>query len=256
MIAPLYSTQHGMAFEWLRPFAKEIHRVLKPTGSLVLELGGTFLPGLPSRSLYQYDVLLMLCRELGFTLAQECYHYNPSKLPTPAEWVTVRRIRLKDAVTCVWWLSKTAHPKASNRNVLAPYSRAMGSLLKNKKYDAGSRPSEHVINPSSFLVDNGGSIPPNLLSIPNTESNSRYMRLCKQAGLPRHPARFPVAFADFFIRLLTDKQDVVVDPFAGSGSTAEAAESLGRVWLTSELDLTYARGSAYRFTPVPTCASI
>jgi site-specific DNA-methyltransferase (cytosine-N4-specific) len=45
-------------------------------------------------------------------LAQEFFWWNPAKLPTPAEWVTVRRIRVKDAVNCVWWLSPTPWSKA------------------------------------------------------------------------------------------------------------------------------------------------
>lgn len=93
--------------DWFRSFGVQFHRVLKSTGSLVIDIGGAWIPGQPTRSLYHYELLIMLCRELGFHLAQEFYWWNPSKLPSPAEWVTVRRIRVKDAVNCVWWLSKT-----------------------------------------------------------------------------------------------------------------------------------------------------
>ena len=119
----------------------------------------------------------MLCREMGFHLAQEFFWWNPSRLPTPAEWVTVRRIRVKDAVNCVWWLSRTPWPRASNRRVPAPYSQAMKDLLKNG-YRAKLRPSGHDIS-EQFAVDNGASIPPNLIAIPNTESNSYYLRYCQ-----------------------------------------------------------------------------
>jgi len=91
--------------EWFRPFGLAFKRILKPTGSLVIDIGGAWIPGQPTRSLYHYELLIMLCREMGFHLAQEFYWWNPSKLPTPAEWVTVRRVRVKDAVNCVWWLS-------------------------------------------------------------------------------------------------------------------------------------------------------
>ncbi len=126
--------------EWFLPFADQFKRVLVENGSFVLDLGGAYLPGNPIRSIYQYELLVKLCKEVGFYLAQEFYHYNPSRLPTPAEWVTIRRIRVKDSVNSVWWLSKTPHPKADNRKVLKPYSKSMKNLLE-KGYKAKLRPS-------------------------------------------------------------------------------------------------------------------
>jgi site-specific DNA-methyltransferase (cytosine-N4-specific) len=98
--------------DWFRPFGELFRRVLKPTGSLVIDIGGAWIPGQPTRSLYHYELVIMLCRKCGFHLAQEFFWWNPAKLPTPAEWVTVRRIRVKDAVNCVWWLSPTPWSKA------------------------------------------------------------------------------------------------------------------------------------------------
>ena len=115
---------------WFMPFAAEIRRILTPDGSFVLDLGGAYRKGSPTRSLYQFELLIKLCREGGFHLAQECYHYNPTRLPTPAEWVTVRRVRLKDSINVVWWLSKTENPKSDNRKVLLAYSVAMEELLR------------------------------------------------------------------------------------------------------------------------------
>lgn len=92
--------------EWFRPFAEGMYRVLKSDGSLVIDIGGAWKPGTPTRSLYHFELLIMLCREYGFHLCQEHYWWNPAKLPTPAEWVNVRRVRVKDAVNCIWWLSK------------------------------------------------------------------------------------------------------------------------------------------------------
>jgi site-specific DNA-methyltransferase (cytosine-N4-specific) len=233
--------------EWFMPFAREIKRVLKEDGSFVLDLGGAYLKGAPTRSLYQFELLIRLCREGGFHLAQECYHYNPTRLPTPAEWVTVRRVRLKDSVNVVWWLSKSKHPKSDNRRVLLAYSVAMEDLLKRQSYNAGKRPSEHEINTTSFLTNNGGAIAPNVLALANSESNSAYIRRCKENNLKLHPARFPVAFAEFFIHFLTDEGDLVLDPFGGSCSTGEAAELAGRKWIAMELDEDYLAGSKMRF---------
>jgi len=128
------------------------------SGSLVIDIGGAWVPGQPTRSLYHYELLISLCRSFRFHLAQEFFWWNPARLPTPAEWVTVRRIRVKDAVNCVWWLSKTPWPKASNRRVLAPYSESMLGLLKHG-YKAKLRPSGHDIS-EKFSIDNRAAIPP------------------------------------------------------------------------------------------------
>jgi len=232
--------------DWFIGFARDFRRVLKPTGSFVLDLGGAYVSGVPVRTIYQYDLLVRLCREVGFRLAQEFFHYNPSRLPAPAEWVTVRRVRVKDAVNVVWWLSVTDHPKADNRKVLQPYSESMKALFKNG-YKPKLRPSGHDIS-GKFSRRNEGAIPPNLLSLPNTESNSQYLARCRAAGIRPHPARFPQAFPEFFIRLLTDKGDLVLDPFAGSNTTGYVAEVLQRKWLAFDLREDYLLGSLLRFT--------
>ena len=231
--------------DWFRPFGEQIHRVLKPSGSFVLDIGGSWNSGTPTRSLYHYQLAVMLCDEYGFHLAQEFYWWNPSKLPTPAEWVTVRRIRVKDAVNMVWWFSKTPWPKAENRRVLQPYSESMKDLLKNG-YRAKKRPSGHDIS-EKFSRDNGAAIPPNLLALPNTESNSSYQRYCRDHGIAPHPARFPSELPEFFVRMTTDDGDLVVDPFAGSCVTGEVCERLDRKWLCVELEEEYLRGGLGRF---------
>ena len=228
-------------------FVGDIHRILKPSGSFVLDLGGAYMPGFPVRSVYQFELLVRLVKEAGFYLAQEFYHYNPARLPAPAEWVNVRRIRVKDSVNVVWWLSKTQNPKANNRNVLKPYSDSMRSLLKNG-YTPKLRPSGHDIS-DKFGRDNGGAIPPNLLEIANTDSNSSYQKMCREAGLKVHPARFPPAFAEFFIKFLTEKNDCVFDLFAGSNTTGFVAETLERRWIACELSEEYLKGSIFRFDP-------
>jgi len=234
--------------DWFRPFAEQLRRVLKERGSLVIDIGGAWVPGQPTRSLYHFKLLLMLCEEYGFHLAQEFYWWNPSKLPTPAEWVNIRRIRVKDAVNTVWWLSPSPWPRASNRRVLQPYSPSMRELLE-KGYRAKKRPSGHDIS-EKFAIDNGAAIPPNLIAIPNTESNSSYLRYCQAHGIKPHPARFPAALPEYFIRMLTDKGDFVYDPFGGSCVTGEVAERLGRKWVCSELVEDYLKGALGRFQKV------
>ncbi len=232
--------------DWFMSFAPHLHRILKAEGSFVLDLGGAYKPGFPVRSIYQFDLLVRLVRETGFFLSQEFYHYNPSRLPAPAEWVNVRRVRVKDSVNVVWWLSKTPNPKADNRKVLRPYSDSMQNLLKNG-YKAKLRPSGHDIS-ENFSKDNGGAIPPNLLELANTDSNGRYQQLCREHGVKPHPARYPPQFAEFFIKFLTDESDLVFDPFGGSNTTGFVAERLSRRWFISELSEEYLKGSKFRFS--------
>lgn len=231
--------------EWFRPFASAFHKALRPQGSLVIDIGGAWISGQPTRSLYHYELLIMLCKEFGFHLAQEFFWWNPARLPTPAEWVTVRRIRVKDAINCIWWLSPTPWPKASNRRVLQPYSDSMKVLLK-KGYTPKLRPSGHDIS-DRFGTDNGAAIPPNLIALAHTESNSAYIRYCRNNGITPHPARFPTEIPEFFIRMLTEVGDLVVDPFCGSGATGEAAERTRREWICCDLVEDYLKGALGRF---------
>ncbi len=231
--------------EWFRPFGQIFKQMLKESGSFVIDIGGAWVAGQPTRSLYHYKLLIMLCEEIGFHLAQEFYWWNPSKLPTPAEWVTVRRIRVKDAINCIWWLSPSPYPKASNRRVLQPYSNSMKTLLKDG-YKAKKRPSGHDIS-KKFIIDNKAAIPPNLIALANTESNSHYLRYCSEHGIKPHPARYPAGIPEYFIRMLTEPADRVVDPFAGSCVTGEVAERLKRKWDCIDTVEEYLKGAIGRF---------
>lgn len=230
--------------DWFRPFGKEFYRILRPRGSLVIDIGGSWNEGEPTRSLYQYELLIDLAKQ-GFKLCQEFFWYNPARLPSPAEWVNVRRIRVKDAVDPIWWLAKSPFPKADNKKILKKYSESMVQLLANG-YKPGLRPSGHDIS-DKFKHDRGGAIPPNLLTIANTESNSWYLRACANARLKPHPARFPARLPEFFIKFLTESGALVLDPFGGSNVTGEVAEGMERRWLCFELVEKYLQGSRFRF---------
>lgn len=232
--------------DWLLGYASELRRVLKPDGSFLLNVGGSWQPGHPVRSLCHFEVLLGLVRDHGFHLAQEFFWFNPAKLPAPAEWVTVRRIRVKDAVECLWWLSKSTHPKADNRRILAPYSEDMKRLLK-RGYRPKERPSGHRI--TAKFTEQAGAIPPNILILGNNDSNGYYLKRCAEAGIKPHPARFPVQMPEHFIKFLTDEGDLVLDPFAGSCTTGLAAERLKRRWMAFEAHAPYLDGARFRFEP-------
>ena len=246
--------------EWFLGFATQIKRILKDDGSFVLNVGGSYNAGTPTRSVYHFKLLIALVEKLGFHLSQECFWYNPAKMPAPAEWVTVRRIRIKDSVEYVWWLSKTPWPKANNKNVLKPYSKDMLRLNKRGVKET-VRPSGHHINSSFDKIDSGGSIPPNvveeaspdtMLKFGNNASNDEFTKRCKDLGIKIHPARFPTNLPEFFIKLLTDEDDIVLDPFAGSNTAGVVSEQLARRWIAMDLSDRYLEASKARFAECST----
>jgi site-specific DNA-methyltransferase (cytosine-N4-specific) len=248
----------GRYIDWFLPFAREIFRVLADDGSFVLNIGGSYNKGVPTRSIYHFKLLVALVEDLGFHLAQECFWYNPAKMPMPAEWVTVRRIRIRDSVEYVWWLSKTPWPKASNWNVLKEYSNDMIRLNRNGLRGT-VRPSGHVIRQSFKGIAAGGSIPSNvteasfpdlpetMLAMGNNSANDQYITRCREAGVKIHPARFPALLPKFFVKMLTDPGDLVLDPFAGSNTTGAVCEELDRRWIASEAVEEYLKSSEFRF---------
>lgn len=237
--------------DWFMTFADELRRVLTPDGSLVIDIGGAWRNGHPVKSTYQFQLLLELTKNDEFYLAQDFYWWNPARLPSPAEWVNVRRVRVKDAVDTIWWLSKSRDPKADNSRVLTEYSIHQKRLFENG-VKSTVRPSGHEIS-QSFLNENGGAIPSNFIRQANTDSNSLYLRRCRETGQPPHPARFPRQVPEFFVKFLTEAStsgkpaDIVLDPFAGSNMTGWVAEDLGRRWMAFEVDPKYVWNSKLRW---------
>ena len=254
-----YGNEHKDRYvEWFLPFASEIRRVLANDGSFVLNIGGSYNKGVPTRSIYHFKLLISLVEEIGFHLAQECFWYNPAKMPMPAEWVTVRRVRVRDSVEYVWWFSKTPYPKASNLNVLKEYSEDMIRLNRNGVRGT-VRPSGHVIRKSFDKIHAGGAIPANvtealfeempesMMKMGNNAANDIYTKRCKEEGIKIHPARFPALLPKFFIKLLTDPNDLVLDPFAGSLTAGAVAECLERRWMACEAVEDYLKAGIFRF---------
>lgn len=261
-----YGNFKGDAYkDWFTSLAPIFEELLTEDGSIVIEIGNSWEAERPVQSLLHLESLLGFVKNSNLRLIQEFICYNPSKLPSPAQWVTVNRIRTVDSYTHIWWMAKSDFPKADNSKVLRPYSKKMQKLLKSQSYNAGIRPSEHRISDKSFLKDNGGSIahnlfemepldenrevrlPHNVLNFSNTGSTDYFLNSCRKNGITPHPARMNRGIVSFFIEFLTDKNDVVFDPFAGSNTTGATAESLKRKWLAIEIDPEFANQSLHRF---------
>ena len=235
---------------WLSELAPHLSALLKPDGSLVMELGNSWTPGSPTMSTLALEAFLAFKEKGHFYLCQQFVCHNPARLPSPVQWVNRERIRVKDAYTHLWWMSPSDRPAADNRRVLTTYSPRMQRLLKDMQYNGGKRPSQHTIGKTSFLKDNGGAIPSNVLTIPNTSSNDAYLRYCRKESIDPHPARMPPTLPEFFIRFLTKPRNLVFDPFSGSNCTGAAAESLKRRWLGVEPQADYVDGSIARFQEI------
>lgn len=294
--SPPFALQHQKEYgnetleeynDWFMDFAQEARRVLQPHGSFIIEIGGAFERGIPRRSTYQFELICRLTDEDEgrLHLAQDFYWFNPAKLPGPIEWVNVRKIRVTDAVTHVWWLAKDInkiaatdeeghpHPEADNRRVLQAYKDSQKKLIETGEFNDGERPSGWDIDPEAFANDNGGAIPKNmggvdgvdkeetnLIEASNTASNTHYQKMCRKFDLAdSHPARFPRRIPEFFIDFLTPNppyddwgrgaldRPVVLDIFAGSNQTGKVAQDKGRYWLAFEENPKYVSTSQFRF---------
>lgn len=264
-----YGNEKGENYlKWFINLAPIFSNLLTPDGSLVIEIGNAWEPERPVQSLLHLECLFGLVKhpKANLRLIQEFICYNPSKLPSPAQWVTVNRLRTVDSYTHVWWLAKNDFPKADNSKVLRPYSKSMKQLLKKGKYNSGKRPSEHHISKEGFLKDHGGSIshnffemepldekrdvrlPHSVLSFSNTNSNDYFLKKCREKEITPHPARMSGGLVNFFIEFLTSEGDLVLDPFSGSNTTGYCAEKLKRKWASLEIKDDYIQQAIIRFT--------
>ena len=236
-----YGNEQGRAYiDWLIPFCQEIQRLLKPTGSFVLNISSGWNG--QEKKATQYRVLLELIDGLGFHLAQDCHWWNVKA--APGGRATTTHDRLVPSHEAVWWLSKTLYPKADNRKVLTAYRMSNpGSKSEKPRHTS---PSGHTHKGTS-MADNGGALPRSVLAFAGVSSVSHYRTRCLEEGVEQHPARFPDTLPEFFIRFLTDPADLVLDPFAGSLTTGAVAERLGRRWLCIEQDPEYIQGGRVRF---------
>jgi hypothetical protein len=263
-----YGNRTGKEYvAWLSSFAPLFSELLAKDGSIVIELGNGWLGGRPVLSLLTVEALLSFVkhRDADLRLCQEFVSYNPSRMPSPAQWVTVERCRLTDSFTHIWWMAKCDFPKADNRRVLRPYSASMKKLLATRQFNRGARPSGFRVRDQAFKNDNGGAIAhsffeledidpnrqarlPNAFSFANTTSADHFSRACRERNIEPHPARMPSGLANFFVQFLTEPGDLVLDPFAGSNTTGYVSEIGNRRWLSIEQNLTYAEQSRIRLS--------
>ena len=229
-----------------------IVRSLIPGGSIVLNLSGdVFESKKPSRSLYLERVVLALNDRLGLSLMDRIPWVNYSKPPSPTYWACVNRVQLTTAYEPLYWFTNDPdRVRSDNRRVLEAHTARHQHLMtlggdgRSAVYGDGA----YRIRPNSFGRVTTGRIPRNVIERGHVCSDTAaYRRHAHALGLPTHGAMQPTSIPDFFIRLLTQPDELVVDPFGGTVKTGLAAERLGRRWLVTEWMLEYLRGAAEMF---------
>jgi DNA modification methylase len=236
--------------EWIGGISQYLKKLLSPKGSIVLEIGNAWIKGVPEMSVLPLKSLINFLEKGDYKLCQQFIWNNTAKLPSPAQWVNVKRIRVKDSFTNIWWMANEYYHEADNRKILKEYSASMKKLLKDKKYNSGSRPSEHVIGAKSFFNDNAGAIPSNVLSMANTSSEEEYIKYCQSINVTPHPARMPVELVEFFVKFLTKEGGLILDPFGGSNTTGLVSERNNRNWISIDREEHYINGSEGRFASI------
>ena len=235
---------------------KPIVRNLVAGGSIVVSLSGdVFEPKKPSRSLYLERLVLALNDRLGLALMDRIPWVNYSKPPAPTYWACVNRVQLTTAYEPLYWFTNDPdRARSDNRRVLEAHTArhqrlmAVGGEGRLATYGDGA----NRIRPDSFGRVTTGRIPRNVIERGHACGDTRaYRRHAQALGLPIHGAMQPTSIPDFFIRLLTQPDDLVVDPFGGTVKTGLAAERLGRRWLVTEWMLEYLRGAAELFPGFP-----
>jgi len=220
--------------EWFIPRAKEMHRVLKDTGSFVLNISDKLVG--KYQNLFVFKLVIALCEQVGFHLVRDYIWYNPATPPNVFSRGNMGRTK-KSHEYC-FWFSKSDSWTFNMDPIRKPYSKDMQRFLEGKgKGDRSdnTRPSRHSFKLDQKWQNHGGADPGSVLTIGNTSSNDAFHKLCKAAGIS-HPARYPQKLVEFFLLAGSNEGDTVLDPFAGSGTTAVVAQRLNRKWICIELN--------------------
>lgn len=222
--------------DWFLPRAKEFFRVLKPAGTFVLNINDK-LDG-RYQNIFVFKLVVALCEEIGFHLVRDYIWYNPATPPNVFSRGTMGRTK-KSHEYC-FWFSKTEDWTFNMDPIRKPYSKSMMNIIDGKVTDRGgrennSRPSRHNFDLSHPWDNKGGADPGSVISVSNTASNGLLQKLCKEMGI-KHPARYPERLAEFFILSGSNPGDVVLDPFAGSGTTAVVAHKHGRNYVCIDIN--------------------
>lgn len=245
-----------MYVDWICKTLEPVVKNLVRGGSICLNISNDiFLKHSPARSMYCERLLLALHDRLGLHLMDRLIWENKSKPPGPYQYASKARTQLNVVYEPIYWLTNAPHSvKSDNRRVLQAHTEkhlaliARGGEQRSGSFSDGAYTMRH----GAYASPTEGKIPRNILSFGHRCAHQiAYKQAAKAMGLPVHGAPMPMALASFLIKFLSEPGDLVADPFAGSFTTADAAERLGRRWLATERVAQYVLGGASRFTEAP-----
>ena len=203
--------------DWFENIGKEISRILKLSGSFVLNIKEHVRNG--CRSTYVFETVLRLSRVLQW---RDTFIWNKSN-PFP----TGSKKRLKDGFEYCFWFTKTNQYKFFPNEVLVKSdSKWIASELQRK-------------NKGEHPVKNGSGLNMSRRYVSDMVRPSNVLTLAVDTTNHLHPATFPIGLPEFFIKLMSESGDLVFDPFAGSGTTLLAAKQLGRRYLGCDVKVEY-----------------
>ena len=210
---------------WFLPFAREIRRILRPEGSFVLNVGGAWTPGAPSVP----SIISAYCSRFVTTWASTSAKSSSGTIRRRClpRRMGVRASNPGQGFGRVHLLAVgVGFSQGGQRESPASLLQGHGAAHQaGHKADEATVRSQHQ---TDVLTRSGRAIPANIITCGNNESNSSYIKQSKKLGQNLPSARFPAELPRFFIEFLTDHDDLVLDPFAGSNTTGAVAEQLGR----------------------------
>jgi site-specific DNA-methyltransferase (adenine-specific) len=224
--------------DWLLPLFSEIHRVLKPSGSFILNINDNCSGGY--RNTFIYELIYRNSKETPLKLYDTYIWHKMNGIPNGSQ----KRFRnntefifhfCKDRKHLKFYMDRVMEAPAKATSDRAKYA----STVKNHgTIDDGERIKEKTIDYSSQLSN--GIRPDNVFRFPT-------------AGLARdntirHPAPYHRRLPEYFINLLTDEGDVVLDPFSGIGTTGLPCRDMNREYIGYELNPKYAEFSKKRLS--------
>lgn len=225
---------------WFLELVIQSARFLKPTGSFILNINDKIING--RRSIYVYELLCLIEKETGLSLHDRYIWAQKSGIPTGGPR------RLNDKVEYIFhfcrkkkkargdgYTMKNEEFKSNIDDIREPYAEISKKRYKSQVYDNDTVSETGIVDELKGKirdVNPKGKIPNTVF----TFNNCGALR-----GKPqnKHPAPFHPELPAYFIKWLTDKNDIVLDPFMGSGTTAAVCSEMERQWIGFEVNKNY-----------------
>jgi len=212
--------------DWIMPLIIDIGDKLKDTGSFILNINDKIQKGY--RSIYVFDLVVRIVNETKLNLYDRYIWFKKSGLPTGGNK------RLNDKIEYIFHFTKTKDHKAFTDRIRIPYSDE--SIKRMKKEIMSNK----IINNNGITSNNKKMLKPNDLGKkPDGVFRFNTAGVLKGKSAGKHPATYHYDLPYFFIKWLTNENDIVLDPFLGTGTTAQVSKKLNRKYIGFELNRSY-----------------